>query len=93
MGIAPCREDAAEIAGELSKQLFDKVDEGAIYLMPSLSSLSQVWSPAGSFFGDLAEDNLIRPVAERKYDTLEKIQAGLETTSQNIYDAIHILGV
>ncbi len=92
LGIAPCREDVATIAGDLSKQLFEKVDSGAIYLMPSLSSLGQVWSPAGSFFSDLAEDNLTRSVEERKYDTIEKIQQGLETTSQNIYDAIHILG-
>lgn len=91
LDIAPCREDVAENSDRtLSQELFEKVASGAVSIMPSVSAIGQVWSPAGSFFADLARDPR-RNESEKKYDTLDKIQTGLEQTSKSIYDAIHIL--
>lgn len=87
--IAPVRSDAAEESTELSQQLFDKVSNGSIVLMPSIKAINQVWTPAGSFMGDVAADP--NRGANAKYDTLEKIQAALEQLSKDIYDAIHLL--
>ncbi len=89
--IAPCRDDVNVESNSLSKQLFDKVVSGDISLMPSVSGVAQIWTPAGSFLQDLATDPKRKP-GEYKFDTLEKIQAGLDKVSKEIYDAIHALG-
>ena len=89
LGIAPCRSDVSNESDTLSQQLFEKVVNGNISLMPSISSVSAIWTPAGSFLEDLAADPR-RSIP--KYDTLDKIQAGLDKTSQEIYDAIHKIG-
>lgn len=89
LGIAPCRSDANTESDALSKQLFNKVVNGKISLMPSISAVSSIWTPTGSFLEDLAAD----PRRETpKFDTLEKIQAGLDKTSKEIYDSIHKIG-
>ena len=89
LGIAPCRSDVSNESDTLSQQLFEKVVNGNISLMPSISSVSAIWTPAGSFLEDLAADPRR---STPKYDTLDKIQAGLDKTSQEIYDAIHKIG-
>ena len=89
LGIAPCRSDVSDESDTLSQQLFEKVVNGKISLMPSISSVSSIWTPTGSFLEDLAAD----PRRDKpKFDTLDKIQAGLDQTSQAIYDAIHKIG-
>lgn len=91
LDIAPCRSDVAEESdSDLTHELFEKIEEGSISIMPSVSALNQVWDPAASFFEDLVQDPS-RSDANKKYDTLEKIQAGLDTTSDSIYAAIHTL--
>lgn len=88
LGIAPCRDDVLESTDTLSKQLFDKVASGNISVMPSISAVAQIWTPCQSFLGDLAADpRRTTP----KFDTLDKIQTGLEKLSSDIYDAIHLL--
>ena len=88
LGIAPCRSDVLDSKDTLSKQLFDKVVSGNISLMPSIGAISQVWTPASSFLADLAADPRR---SNPKFDTLDKIQAGLEKLSKDIYDAIHTM--
>lgn len=89
--IAPCREDVSLESGTLSQELFNKVSNGEIELMPSISSVGQIWYPTQSFLADLAADPK-REVSKQLYNTLDKLQAGLEEVSQSIYDAIHLLG-
>ena len=89
LGIAPCRSDVSSESDSLSQQLFSKVVNGKISLMPSISAVSSIWTPTASFLSDLACD----PRRDNpKFDTLEKIQAGLDKTSKEIYDAIHTMG-
>lgn len=88
--IAPCRSDVASESTDLSKQLFDKTIAGDIVLMPSIKAINQVWTPAGSFMSDVASDAK-KSGSAAEYDTLIKIQAGLEKLSSDIYDAIHLL--
>lgn len=91
LDIAPCRSDVAEDSdSDLTHELFEKIDSGSIFVMPSVSAISQVWSPTASFFEDLVRDPA-RDASEKKYDSLEKIEAELNRTSQTIYDAIHTL--
>lgn len=89
--IAPCREDVSSESDSLSQQLFDKVNNGEIELMPSISSVGQIWYPTQSFLADLAADPR-REVGSQLYNTLDKIQVALDDVSQDIYDAIHLLG-
>ena len=89
LGIAPCRSDVSNESDTLSQQLFEKVVDGKISLMPSISAVSSIWTPASSFLEDLAADPRR---TSPKFDTLDKIQAGLDKTSQEIYDAIHKIG-
>ena len=58
--------------------------------MPSIKATNQIWSPAGSFMADVAADPKRDP-SKMKYDTLDKIQTGLEKLSSDIYNAIHLL--
>lgn len=89
--IAPCREDVSSESNTLSQELFSKVNNGEIELMPSISSVGQIWYPTQSFLADLAADPK-RESANQLYNTLDKIQKALDDVSQNIYDAIHLLG-
>lgn len=89
--IAPCRDDVSTESNQLSKQLFEKVVSGDISLMPSISAVSTIWTPTGSFLADLATDPR-RSTKDQKFDTLDKIQQALEKLSNEIYDAIHTLG-
>jgi arabinogalactan oligomer/maltooligosaccharide transport system substrate-binding protein len=59
-------------------------------MMPSVSELAQVWTPAQTFFTDLAKDPFRLP-GEEKYPDLESLQTGLEKVDQQIYDAIFTL--
>lgn len=88
--IAPCRSDVASESTDLPKQLFERVQDGLTVLMPSIKATNQIWSPAGSFMADVAADPKRDP-SKMKYDTLDKIQTGLEKLSSDIYNAIHLL--
>ena len=66
----------------------ENLDNGSIYVMPSVRELSQVWTPLQTFCAQLADDVLKN---KGKYETLEAIQEGLENVDRQIYDAIHTL--
>lgn len=95
LGIAPARADAATAISETDPTvgiLFDRLDKGYITLMPAITEVGQIWTPAESFFIDLATDPY-RPERgeEAVYDTVDKIQEGLNRLCQQIKDAIETL--
>ncbi|MED9903462.1 MAG: extracellular solute-binding protein [Lachnospiraceae bacterium] len=90
LGIVPARSDAAKAVGGISEIIYGNLDEGNIVVMPSIRAVEQIWTPAQTFFQDLAKD-AFRTDAEKKYGTLEAIKEGLETVDTQIYDAIHTL--
>lgn len=90
LGIAPAREDAAEAAGGISKILYQNLADKNIILMPSIKEVAQIWTPAETFFIDLAKD-AFRPVQEEKYTDMESLKQGLDNVDQQIYDAIFTL--
>lgn len=89
LGIVPARSDAAEAVGGISEIIFRNLDEGNIVVMPSIRAVEQIWTPAQTFFQDLAKDAF--RTTDKKYATLSEIKAGLETVDTQIYDAIHTL--
>ena len=90
LGIAPAREDAAKAAGGTAEELFSRLEDGNIILMPSVKEVSQIWTPGQTFFIDLAKD-VFRPENEKKYKDTAAMKAGLEDMSEQIYNAIFTL--
>lgn len=90
LGIAPAREDVAEEVGGTSKQIYENLDKGNIILMPSITEVSQIWTPGQTFFIDLAKD-AYRPETEKKYTDLASLKAGLTDMSNQIHEAITTL--
>ena len=95
LGITPARDDAA---AEVAKSdptvgiLFDKLDRGLISIMPAITEVGQIWTPAESFLIDLSTDPYREGRGEdRLYDTPELIKAGLDRLVQQIRDAIDTL--
>ena len=75
-----------------TQMIFDNLNEGYIDVMPAINETAQIWTPGESFLIDLCTDafRLSRGEAEL-YETIEKIQQGLERMVQQIFDAIHTL--
>jgi len=90
MGIAPCRDDAVKEAGGLSGRLFSRLTKGDIYLMPSITQVAQIWTPAETLNKDLAMDPY-RPASEQKYTTDAALQKGLDKVVSDIAAAISTL--
>ena len=90
LGVAPAREDAAEKCGGISEMLYDNLEKGNIVLMPSIQEVSQIWTPAQTFFTDIAKD-AFRSEGEKKYTDLDSLKAGLEQVDTQIHDAIFTL--
>ena len=90
LGIAPAREDVAKKVGGTSKEIYKSLDQGDIILMPSITEVSQIWTPGQTFFIDLAKD-VYRSDGEKKYKDLSAMQKGLEDMSQQIKEAITTL--
>lgn len=90
LGIAPARNDAAEKAGGISEILYGKLEAGSIVTMPSIQEVAQIWTPAQTFFSDLAKD-AFRSAGEQKFAKTEDFQSGLETMCRQIHDAIFTL--
>ncbi|MGM9814308.1 MAG: extracellular solute-binding protein [Candidatus Enteromonas sp.] len=88
LSISPARQEVSIEAGGLNNLIYQNLEEGSIYVMPSVRELSQVWTPLQTFCAQLADDVL---QSKGRYETLETIQAGLEKVDQQIYDAIHTL--
>ena len=95
LGITPARADAAATIGETDSTVaavFDRLESGNVDIMPAINAVSQLWTPSESFFVELATDALSGNRGEpTKYDTVEKIQAGLENVCGQIYDGIFTL--
>lgn len=89
LGIVPAREDAAQAAGGISEIIYKNLDDGNIVVMPSIRAVEQMWTPAQTFFQDLAKDAF--RTSDKKYTSLELIKEGLKAVDQQIYDAIHTL--
>lgn len=90
LGIAPTRSDLSSEIGGISEELLVRLEEGNIVLMPSIPELTQIWTPLGTYFGDITKD-VFRSEGEKKYPDLEDLKDGLEKIDQQIYDAIHTL--
>ena len=95
LGVAPARADAAATISESDPTvgiLFDRLDRGLISIMPAITEIGQLWTPAESFLIDLSTDPYRAERGEVPlYDTDEKIQEGLERLTGQIRDAIETL--
>ncbi len=88
LGISPAREDIATELGGLSKKIYDNLENGSIYVMPSIRALGQVWTPLQTFCALIADDVL---TGKNNYNTDEKLKTRLEEVDKQIYDAINTL--
>ena len=92
LGIAPTRQDVAQVSGDTADMIFDSLASGRICLMPSVKAVDQIWTPTQTVMGDVAKDPFRAAQGEpQKYGTTEALQAALETIDKNVYDAIHTL--
>lgn len=89
LGAIPARSDAAKEVGGVSEIIFSNLNDGNIVVMPSITEMFQVWSPAETFFIDLAKDAF--RTTDKKYTSLDKIKSKLEEVDKQIYDAIYTL--
>lgn len=90
LGIAPARADVAAEVGGLSETINRNLEEGRIAVMPSTKAVAQIWTPAQTFFSDLAKDPF-RLSEEQKYLTQTALRDGLKKVDEQIYSAIHTL--
>ncbi len=90
LGIAPARADVAAQVGGLSETINNNLMAGRIAVMPSTRAVAQIWTPAQTFFSDLAKDPFRVP-GEQKYLTDAALRKGLEKVDEQIYSAIHTL--
>lgn len=88
LGIAPARADLAEKSGELNQSIFSNLNEGSIYVMPSVRALAQVWTPLQTYCARLADDVL---KGKDEYASDSALKSGIEAVDKRIYDAIHTL--
>lgn len=95
LGVAPARADAAAKIAETDATvgiLFDRLDRGYISIMPAITEIGQLWTPAESFLIDLSTDPYrAERGEERMYETDEQIKAGLQRLVTQIRDAIETL--
>lgn len=90
LGIAPAREDTAKEMGGVSAEIYRNLDEGNIVLMPSISEVSQIWTPGKTFFIDLAKD-VFRKDEKKKYKDEAAMKDGLKDMCHQIQEAITTL--
>lgn len=88
LGISPARSDVAGRSGGLNEAIYNNLDSGIIYVMPSVRALAQVWTPLQTFCAALADDVLN---GKNAYVTDQALKAGLKNVDKQIYDAIHTL--
>lgn len=89
LGVVPARSDAAKDVGGISEIIFESLDSGNMVVMPSVREMSQVWTPAQTFFQDLAKDAF--RTSDKKFTSLDAIKTALESVDQQIHDAIYTL--
>ena len=95
LGVAPARSDAAETIAATDPVvgiLFDRLDRGIINIMPAITEIGQIWTPAGSFLVDISTDPYREARGEElMFATDADIQAGLDRLVGQIHDAIQTL--
>ena len=90
LGIAPARADVAKNVGGLSETVNKNLVAGRIEVMPSVRAIARVWTPAQTFFSDLAKDPF-RPKKDQKYTVADALKTALKKVDDQIYAAIHTL--
>ena len=90
LGIAPAREDTAKEIGGTSEEIYKNLDQGNIILMPSITEVSQIWTPGKTFFIDLAKD-VFRSDDKKKYKDEAAMKQGLTDMCDQIREAITTL--
>ncbi|MCW0929492.1 sugar ABC transporter substrate-binding protein [Streptococcus anginosus] len=90
LGIVPTRKDVVDKLGGISKDLYSNLEKNNIILMPSISAVSQIWTPTQTYFADITKD-VFRPKNEKKYKSNKDLKDGLSNVSKQISDAIHTL--
>ncbi|SFG41110.1 arabinogalactan oligomer / maltooligosaccharide transport system substrate-binding protein [Lachnospiraceae bacterium C7] len=90
LGIAPARKDVASDVGGTSQQIYTNLDKNNIVLMPSVTAVSQIWTPGQTFFTDIAKD-AFRTDADKKYKNLDDYSSGLDEMCKQISEAIKTL--
>ena len=92
LGIAPTRSDVAAECSGTTDMIFKSLEEGRIYLMPSIKAVDQIWVPTQTVMGDIAKDAFREKKGETvKYASQADFQTAMETVNKNIYDAIYTL--
>lgn len=92
LGIAPTRSDVAKESDGTADMIFNSLEEGKIYLMPSIKAVDQIWTPVQTIMADVAKDAFRAEDNEaEKYIDSEDFKEALNTASKNVYDAIHVL--
>lgn len=95
LGVAPARKDAAQAIAETDPVvgvLFDRLDRGKISIMPAITEIGQLWTPAQSFLIDVSTDPYRAARGEETlFATDEDIQSGLERLVGQLRDAIDTL--
>ncbi len=92
LGIAPTRSDVAGESGGVTDMIFESLEEGRIYLMPSVKAIDQVWVPAQTLMGDIAKDPFrVNNGYRAKYPTISEITEAIVQVDMDIYDAIYTL--
>lgn len=88
LSISPSREDVSKEEGGLNDMIYENLNNGDIYVMPSVRELAQVWTPLQTFCAQLADDVLN---GKNAFVTNDSIKEGLKNVDKQIYDAIHTL--
>ena len=92
LGIAPTRSDVAQAQGGVTDTIFKSLEEGRIYLMPSIKAVDQIWTPVHTVLGDIAKDPFREIAGEAtKYSNIENIRGAIQKVDNDIYDAIYTL--
>lgn len=85
LGIVPARGDVIQsIDNPATEITYSNLDNGILVVMPSISSVKQIWIPISSGLKQIATDGC----TDRKL-TIDDLQTILETIDDNIYKAIH----
>ncbi|WP_026653135.1 sugar ABC transporter substrate-binding protein [Butyrivibrio proteoclasticus] len=92
LGIAPTRSDVAQEMGGTTEMIFESLNAGHIYLMPSIKAVDQIWDPMRTLLSDVAKDAFREKNGEAiKYLDDATMQDALDNASNSIYDAIFTL--
>lgn len=90
LGITPARGDVAEEVGGTSEIVYQNLEDGLVYLMPSLSELDFVWPSVTTLFIDVAADAF--RTTDAKYTSVEAYKEALNKCQEEIKAALGVFG-